>query len=588
MFLYEIKLNWVSLGAYLIMNFFEMGLSFLEGLALILSPCILPVLPLLLSSSVAGGKRKSIGMVLGFVLSFTLFALFSRKLILLLGIDLAIFKNASLILLGCFALILFSERLSEKFSQYTQKLSVWGQGSVAQHGNKSGYLSGMYLGFLIGLVWTPCAGPILAAALVQIIRQENDLQAFFIVSSFAFGAGVPMFILTLLGNQVMTKIKGLNQYTSIIRKAMGVLMLVAVVVMWMGWDTTLYSSPASIEKNTNSKAGNEKKRDEVIDGVEAYPAPDFSGIEAWLNTNEKKLKMPDLKGKVVLIDFWTYSCINCIRTLPYITSWDRKYRSKGLVIVGVHAPEFEFEKKIENVKSAIKKHSIQYPVAIDNHLDTWTNFKNRYWPAHYLINKQGNVVYTHFGEGHYEITEKNIRFLLGIRDADEASNEKTESVTDEDDILSFMETQTPETYLGFARARNFMNANASEEELTDTSSGNFKSSPKLKLHQWTLGGRWSVKKENLVSGSNTSYLKLHFQSKKVFLVMGSKHQEKKVKLKLDGKELGTFSGKDVKQGGIFVKEHTLYEVVKSDKTQEGVLTIEAPEGVELYAFTFGG
>jgi thiol-disulfide isomerase/thioredoxin len=291
-----------------------------------------------------------------------------------------------------------------------------------------------------------------------------------------------------------------------------------------------------------------------------YAAPEFSGIEQWLNS--KPLSMQSLKGKVVLIDFWTYSCINCLRTLPYVTGWDKKYREAGLVIIGIHAPEFKFEQNIDNVKKAIAKHGIEYPVAIDNGFTTWKAYKNRYWPAHYLIDKEGTVVYTHFGEGEYDVTENNIRVLLGM-----------EAAAAENAPQAAASALTPETYLGYGRAERFggkeILQGSTEFHFPDAIAGN----------HWALGGSWTVDAEKIISAEKGAALRLNFTARKVFLVLGS----------AGGKPINaalTLGGKPA--GNVAVTDHRLYELIDQKTPQNNVLEIisDAP-GLEAYAFTFG-
>src|SRR5574340_896336 len=373
------------------MNAIDIGLAFLEGLSLIVSPCILPVLPLVLATSAGGGRRRPYGIIIGFVLAFTLFAIVARKLVALLGLDLDLVKDASLVLLALLGLVLLSSKLSEKFSALTQGAADFGNRLAGSGGE--GLPGGIAIGALSGLVWTPCAGPILAAVLVQVIRQQSDLAGNLVILSFGIGAGVPMLIIALTGRSMMARLGFFARHAEAVRKGFGVLIILSVAYIASGADIEALFMP----KETAEAPRGELVLQEGLD--EPYAAPEFTGIEAWQNS--PPLTMKELQGKVVLIDFWTYSCINCVRTLPYLTDWDRKYREMGLVIVGVHSPEFEFEKKPANVRDAIAQHGIRYPVALDNQLSTWVNFSNRYWPAHYLIDRQGSVVYTHFGEGKY-------------------------------------------------------------------------------------------------------------------------------------------------------------------------------------------
>lgn len=535
----------------------------MEGLALIASPCILPVLPLVLSASVEGGRKRPFGIILGFVISFTLFALFSRWLVNALHIDLDIIKYGSLVLLAAFGMILISSALSEKFSAMTQRFADIG--AQASANASGGFGSGVLIGLLIGLVWTPCAGPILATVLVQVIRQENDVQGLFVIAAFALGAGVPMLLIALTGRKMMQKLGFFTRHADAVRKAFGVLILLAVAFIASGKDAQSFfgfSEAPAVEDGGGIQEGLSSP----------YPAPEFAEDNVWLNSG--KLTMAGLKGKVVLIDFWTYSCINCVRTLPYITKWDRKYRDDGLVIVGVHAPEFEFEKNRENVEAAIKEHGIRYPVALDNSLNTWTNFKNHYWPAHYLIDKEGKVVYTHFGEGNYVQTENNIRTLLGL---------DKEEGTDSEPLTG--RAQTPETYLGFERA----NSLKSPEEVEPGKVKAYSIPGFVPQDGWALSGEWKIEGEKVVSAQPEAMLQLNFVAKKVFLVLGSATGKPiKARVTLNGELLDAAAGKDAPNGRITVDRHTLYELVDQKKAGNALLTITADEpGLEAYAFTFG-
>lgn len=303
-----------------------------------------------------------------------------------------------------------------------------------------------------------------------------------------------------------------------------------------------------------------------------YPAPEFAGIEKWIQS--EPLSMQSLKGKVVLVDFWAYSCVNCVRTLPFINEWDKKYRDKGLVIVGVHAPEFDFEKSAENVQRAINKWKITYPVALDNDMKTWGNFHNQYWPAHYLIDREGNVVYTHFGEGNYELTERNIRSLLGLKDVDNTMSEPPSAN---------MEGQTPETYLGYRRAENFKGI------ITRDAPTAYVTPASLPLHYWALSGEWNVQGDAITAEKADASLTLHFFSKKVFLVLGSSsNKPAHAQLMLNNKPLAKSAGKDAPDGKFSVEHYMLYELVNQPEAKEGTLTITADEpGLKAYAFTFG-
>jgi cytochrome c biogenesis protein CcdA/thiol-disulfide isomerase/thioredoxin len=544
----------------------DAGLAFLEGLALIVSPCILPVLPLVLAASVEGGRRRPYGIIAGFVLAFSLFALLSRKIVLALGIDLDIIKHASLVLLALFGLVLLSSKLSDKFSALTQGAANFGNRLASRGGE--GLLSGVLIGALIGLVWTPCAGPILAAVLVQVIRQQTDIAGDLIIVSFAVGAGVPMLIIALTGRKLMRKLGFVTRHAEAVRRGFGVLILLSVAYIASGVDAqSLLTRGSPLRQAAGEPA--------LQQGLsKPYAAPAFAGIDAWLNS--PLLTMRGLKGKVVLVDFWTYSCINCVRTLPYLTDWDKKYRDQGLVIVGVHAPEFEFEKKIDNVKAAIARYGIRYPVALDNQLATWDNFNNSYWPAHYLVDRDGKVVYTHFGEGDYDVTENNIRYLLGLKSKAEVLRAQAPEMPPD---------QTPETYLGYDRAENF----AGKDQARPDAESVYRFPAFLAENQWALSGKWTVKNEKIVAGEKGAALRLNFKARQVFLVLGTASgRPVHVTVRLNGEAVGINAGKDAPGGVATINLNTLYELIDQKTPKNSLLEIQSDApGLEAYAFTFG-
>ena len=265
-----------------------------------------------------------------------------------------------------------------------------------------------------------------------------------------------------------------------------------------------------------------------------------------------------------------------MRTLPYITDWESKYRDQGLVIVGVHSPEFEFEKKPDNVKAAIAQHGIRYPVALDNKLSTWVNFQNRYWPAHYLIDRTGKVVYTHFGEGDYDVTENNIRYLLGLQGQGTAVQAEAPSYTFD---------QTPETYLGYGRAEHF----GGKQQVAHDAQSAYRFPDFLSEHQWALDGKWKVESEKIVAGEKGAALRLNFKSRRVFLVLGSAGgRPVNVSLKLNGEAVSGNAGKDAPSGMLSVGRNTLYELIDQKTPKNSLLEIRSDEpGLEAYAFTFG-
>jgi cytochrome c biogenesis protein CcdA/thiol-disulfide isomerase/thioredoxin len=550
----------------------NLGLAFLEGLALIVSPCILPVLPIVLSAGLSGGRYRPYGLMAGFVLSFTLLTLLSRKLVQWLGVDLEVLRQVSFVLLLLFGLILLSDFLSDRFAALTSRFAILGQrwlnrASEPQSASSrtpgsspsQGFWSGLVAGGAIGLVWTPCAGPILAVVIVQTIRQDTDLAGALTVFAFGLGAALPMLLIILQGNRLMNKLNFLKTHSLAIRKTFGAIIVATVLLTAFGnrlFDTTSWAKP------TNGTLATAKLSNPVS---QPYSAPEFRGITAWINS--APLTMQSLRGKVVLIDFWTYSCINCVRTLPVLKAWDNQYRNQGLVIVGVHSPEFEFEKKVENVRQAVKEQGIHYPVAVDSNLDTWLAFNNQYWPAHYLIDRQGRVVYTHFGEGEYATTERNIRTLLGVKTSMAPMKDNAQDM--------YAPGQTPETYLGYARGERF----SSPQALTPDQLGLFSFPKTIPAQHWSLKGHWYIDSEKIVAQDKNAALRLHFKARKVFLVMGVPPKKSiVVKSLVNGKPIAT----------ITVNRQTLYQVASLSKAQDAVLEIQIQSpGLAAYAFTFG-
>lgn len=321
----------------------------------------------------------------------------------------------------------------------------------------------------------------------------------------------------------------------------------------------------------------------AADVATAYQAPAFTGITQWINSSP--LTISGLKGKVVLVDFWTYSCINCQRTLPYLVSWHKAYADKGLVIVGVHAPEFDFEKEAANVIDAAKKASITYPIALDNNFRTWSAYKNRFWPAKYLIDATGKVRYTHFGEGRYAETEAKIKELLAEAGANVTGTKATPNGVPTDKVTS---KQTHETYLGYARAKNFVNLSEKKNGKNVLYSG----AKTLKSGEWALSGRWTIYDQVAVSSATGAILSLNFSAKTANLVLGYADGKKTATctVKIDGKLASATNGagKDVRGGKVTVKGSRHYNLVSLPSFATGKrLDLSCDYGVGAYAFTFG-
>lgn len=553
-------------------EFINIGLAFLEGLALVASPCILPLLPIILAGSLEGGKQRPAGIIIGFILVFSLFTLFARKLVLITGIDLGLVRNISYGFLIALGFIMISSVLTEKFSQWTMRLSNFATNVTSTNTSTHDLIAGLIFGALLALVWTPCAGPILAAVIVQTIIQKTTAISFLILLAFGFGVAIPMILIAWLGRNIITRVPFLRTRAETIRKILGGIIIVSVILMIFADRLALFSTETYA---IQSQEDTEKTH--LINGLKKpYAAPAIQDIAAWINANP--LTIENLKGKVVLLDFWAYSCINCIRTFPDLKRWYEKYHSLGLEIIGIHSPEFDFERNYNNVKQAVEQFGLHYPIALDNNFTTWLNYKNHYWPASYLIDKNGNVVYEHFGEGDAAVTENNIRYLLGIN---------SEKMVEEKAHFGF---QTPETYLGYERAETFNNPDIFTQHDQPKS---YRYPVSLPLNRWGLQGQWIISREKIISNEKNAAIKIHFQAGKVFAVMGSNTGKPiRVQILLNGKPVsGSKEGKgeDVdNESTVEVNQFRLYRLINMPSAQQGELQLIALNpGLELYTFTFG-
>jgi thiol-disulfide isomerase/thioredoxin len=310
--------------------------------------------------------------------------------------------------------------------------------------------------------------------------------------------------------------------------------------------------------------------DNQLFNVQSTPAPDFAGIAAWINS--KPLHMSELKGKVVLVDFWTYTCVNCVRTLPHVEKWYETYKDKDFIVVGVHAPEFAFEHDENNVRKAVADRHVTYPVALDNDYGTWNAYDNHYWPAHYLIDKQGSIRRVHFGEGAYDETERAIQKLLG----------EEGPLASLPDMAVSRADLTPETYFGSERANGY----SGKPDLANVTTA-FTAAEKLAPHHWTLDGQWQVSNEEITSQSDNSKLRFHVKAKDVYVVV-SHAQAKAQQVTIEADDSGTWYGGDDPNGILQVNKSTIYHIASFGSFAEATLTLTVPAGLSLHTFTFGG
>ncbi len=566
--------------------------AFLSGLITILAPCIWPLLPLILATTSTGGHRKPIGVVLGIMISFGILTLSLSYIVKVFPFDPNTLRYLSVFVIGLLGLTLLIPKLSQILEGYVSRLSG---GLAARFMGKSanGFWGGLLTGLVLGIVWTPCAGPILATIATLAATNSVNAGIVLVTTTYLIGVGIPLFLFALFGRFIFTKSRRLSKYTGRIQQVFGVIMILTAILIFTNYDKRLQAKLLDIipsygnfltKFESNEKVSSELNKlrgdfsntspinsNRLLD--ENYPAPEITSISNWLNS--KPLTISELKGKVVLIDFWTYTCINCIRTLPYVTSWDEKYRDKGLVIIGVHTPEFEFEKKSSNVENAIKQYDIKYPVAQDNEFSTWKAFSNQYWPAKYLIDANGNVRYSHFGEGDYDVTEEAIQELLK-----EAGNTVDEKI----DVKNPTSNRqiSPETYIGSSRMQYYYPSGSLPAVPKE-----FELQSNIPTNSFSLGGKWNIMPEYSAS-ENKSVLEYNFNAQHVYLVMRSVDgKPKKVNVFLDGQKPSLNSGKDVKNGVVNVDSDRLYDLINLPSVENKKLRLEFENGVEVFAFTFG-
>jgi len=566
--------------------------SFLAGIVTILSPCILPILPVILSSSVdSSGKRRPLGIVSGFVLSFTFFTLFLASIVKWSGIPSDALRYIAIAILAFFGFSMLFPKLQSLTEQFFSRFAS----SPSNNATRHGFWGGLVIGFSIGLLWTPCVGPILAAVISLAVSESVSLQVVLITIAYSIGTALPMFALLQLGSTVLQKIPWLLKNTARIQKGFGVVMILIAGILFFNLDRKFQtfmlnafpgygSGLTNIDSNlavknalgqlTNNTDNSLIGSPLNLSSVKGPYAPEIIPGGSWFNSSP--LRLADLKGKVVIIDFWTYSCINCQRTLPYLESWYKKYQSEGLVIIGVHTPEFEFEHEAGNVAQAIKDFGITYPVVQDNNYSTWTAYNNSYWPAEYFIDKDGYIRYTHFGEGNYDEKEQVIRDLLKETGANLDSNAISNPTYQ-------VFASTPETYLGYARLGNLTYS----EHVVPDSSFNYNAPSNLDNDSFAYNGSWNIGSE-FASPQAGAQLTLNFSAKSVYLVMSPVNAgtNGQVKVYIDGK-LQYFTADNI-TGMVTIDQARLYHLVELTQPGRHVLQLDfLDSNTKIYAFTFG-
>ena len=575
-------------------------LAYLGGVLTIVSPCILPVLPFVFVRTGQPFLRSGLPLLAGMAVTFALVASLAA-----VGGGWVVQVNQygrwlALLCVALFGLTLLLPQLSERL---TRPLVAAGSRLSAAAGADARPRPGasFLIGVATGLLWAPCAGPILGLVLTGAALQGASIGTTLLLLAYAAGAATSLALALLVGGKVfglMKKSLGAGEW---LRRGLGALMLAGVAAIALGLDTGVLS-----RLSTASTGGLEQS---LVDKLSAKPEqkggammaaanhsdtlpiegtlPPLEGAVQWLNS--PPLTAEALKGKVVLVDFWTYSCINCLRTLPYVKAWAEKYRDQGLVVIGVHAPEFAFERDVSNVTKAMQDLGITYPVAIDNAYKIWRAFDNQYWPAHYFADAKGQIRYHHFGEGDYAESERVIQQLLreagarnvagGLIQADAKGVQQAPDMN---------EVQSPETYLGYQRAENFISTGT----LATNQVANYPAAGNLALNHWTLEGQWNVGGQQATLDQPGGRIVYRFHARDLHLVLGPGADGKPVRFNVtvDGQAPGDAHGTDVAPDGSgTVTEQRLYQLVRQPgAVQDHTFTIEFLDpNVAAYAFTFG-
>ena len=540
----------------------------IAGAGTAMSPCVLPILPAVLSAGASGGRRRPLGVVLGLALSFALAVAGLAELLARVGLGEDTLRALAVLFLLAFGLLLIVPAAAARVEGALSGLARLGPRAPGD-----GFVSGLGVGAALGLVYAPCAGPILAAVISVSAATGATVG---LAVSYAAGAAAMLLVIALGGRRLLRPLRG-----PWLQPAMGAVLVATAVAVYVEADVRFQAEVADkLPGLVVNPAGALERSDAVerrLTKVRGEPrfaatrsglpdrgaAPEFAGVTRWFNS--QPLSMRDLRGKVVLIDFWTYTCINCLRTLPYLRAWDERYRDRGLVIVGVHTPEFEFEKDPGNVGDAIARGHLRYPVAQDNGYETWNAWGSLYWPANYLVDARGRVRFTHFGEGAYKVTEHAIRSLL-----EEAGEQRLGALVDKP-AERLRPRLTPETYLGAARAERWLQRPRPGVRDYSGVTG------RLYRDSFALAGRWRVDGES-ATAVRRAVVRGRITGRSVYLVLSSRgDRARRLEVTVDGR----------RHGHVTVRRQRLYRLLTLPRRGSHRLTLRFEPGLSAYAFTFG-
>jgi cytochrome c biogenesis protein CcdA/thiol-disulfide isomerase/thioredoxin len=579
-------------------------LAYLGGVLTIVSPCILPVIPLVLARADRPFLRNGLPMLVGMALAFAVVATLASVAGGWVVSANQYGRMAALTLLAIFGITLLFPELADRLMRPLVAVGARLSQSADQAEDGSVFAP-LLLGVATGFLWAPCAGPVLGLILTGAALQGASVTTTLLLLTYAAGAATSLALALLIGGRVFAAMKRSIGAGEWIRRGLGAAVLVALAAIALGLDTGFLTnvsvgSTTSLEQglldrlrpreNVAMTGGPSMMRAKPVGQSEELPVegalPSLSGAVEWLNS--KALTAEDLKGKVVLVDFWTYSCINCLRAIPYVRAWAEKYRDHGLVVIGVHAPEFAFERNVDNVKKAIATLGIGYPVAIDNDYKVWRAFENEYWPAHYFIDAKGLIRHHHFGEGAYDESERVIQKLLAdAGDGNVPTDVVAVNGSGAEAASAKADVESPETYIGYNRIDHFISPGG---VVQDTSHAYAAGSPQL--NDWSLAGNWTIGGERALLNEKDGSIVYRFHARDLHLVLGPAADGSPVRFRvtIDGAAPGASHGVDIdSEGQGVVTAQRLYQLVRDpgavvDRTFE--IRFLDP-GVQAYAFTFG-
>jgi cytochrome c biogenesis protein CcdA/thiol-disulfide isomerase/thioredoxin len=536
------------------------AIAFLAGVVTAISPCVYPVLPIIFAGGASGGRRRPYAIIAGLVVTFVLSLLFVGWVLDQLGLPQDFLRKLSIAFLLLFAATLVIPQLARAVERPFLRLTRRPAGDLG---------GGFLLGASLGLLFVPCGGPVLGFITTQTASLAGGKRVGLAVA-YALGAALPMLLLALGGQRAAGRMRSMNLQRPAVRAALGGVLALSALLIAFNVDKTLQTKVGDytpfLQKAERSCYTRKQLGQRCLTAQPASssalkdfgPAPAFTGISTWINS--KPLTIASLRGRVVLVDFWTYSCINCLRTLPHLKAWDAAYRKAGLTIVGVHTPEFAFEHVPSNVRKATRELGVDYPVAIDDGYKTWDAYQNGAWPTEYLIDRKGHIREIKEGEGTYDETERTIRRLLG-----EPAQAQLASVKD----TTPQHPTTPESYLGWERLQRY-----SGSELVPDRVVPYKFPRSVPLNTLAYDGLWRVERQRIVA-IDRARLRLHFLAQNVHLVLGGRGM---LRVLVDGKPVDT-----IRVGGL----SRLYTLLSYPTLREGELELRFSPGITAYAFTFG-